>query len=38
MCSTGKSRGYNIEGDMSPLTKEKNNYTCNGLEVYTVHY
>lgn len=28
-CRTGKDRGYDIEGDESPLTNQKNNFTCN---------
>jgi hypothetical protein len=35
-CYTGKDRGYDIEGDVSPLTNQKNNFTCAQLEVYKV--
>jgi hypothetical protein len=35
-CFTGKDRGYDIEGDVSPLTNQKDNFTCAELEVYKV--
>ena len=38
MCWTGKDRGYDIEGDVSPLTNQKNGFTCGELEVYKVVY
>jgi hypothetical protein len=38
MCSTGKERYYDIEGDFSPLTYQKDRFTCNQLEVYKVIY
>jgi hypothetical protein len=28
-CKTGKDNGYDIEGDVSPLTNQKENFTCN---------
>ena len=34
-CYTGKDRFYNIEGEVSPLTGQKD-FTCNLLEVYKV--
>jgi hypothetical protein len=37
-CSVGKYTGYDIEGDVSPLTNEKNTFTCAQLEVYKVIY
>jgi hypothetical protein len=37
-CWTGKNRHYDIEGDMSPLTNQKNGFTCGELEVYKVVY
>ena len=37
-CRTGKSYYYDIEGDVSPLTGEKNNFQCAELEVYRVIY
>jgi hypothetical protein len=37
-CYTGKSRGYDIEGDVSPLTNQKIYFTCAQLEVYKVIY
>ncbi len=36
-CKTGKDRYYDIEGDVSPLTDEKE-FTCAELEVYKVIY
>jgi hypothetical protein len=35
-CKTGKDKGYDIEGDVSPLTNQKNEFTCAQLEVYKV--
>jgi hypothetical protein len=38
-CYVGKDRHYNIEGDSegkSPLTGEKERFTCVKLEVYKV--
>ena len=38
-CKVGTNYGYNISGDSegkSPLTGEKNNFTCAELEVYKV--
>ena len=37
-CKTGKDTEYNFEGEMSPLTHEKNSFTCAQLEVYKVIY
>jgi hypothetical protein len=37
-CRTGKDTGYDIEGDVSPLTNEKNTFTCAQLEVFKVIY
>ena len=37
-CWTGKSNYYDIEGDVSPLTGEKENFQCAELEVYRVIY
>ena len=37
-CYTGKNRDYDIEGDVSPLTNQKNSFTCAELEVYKVLY
>ena len=37
-CRTGKDRGYDIEGDVSPLTNQKDRFTCAHLEVYKVIY
>jgi hypothetical protein len=37
-CRTGKNRYYDIEGDVSPLTNEKERFTCGELEVYKVVY
>jgi len=37
-CNTGKDRYYDIEGDVSPLTGEKEKFTCAELEVYQVIY
>ena len=38
VCYTGKDKGYNIEGDVSPLTNQKERFTCAELEVYKVVY
>ena len=37
-CVTGKGHYYDIEGDVSPLTNQKWNFTCAQLEVYKVVY
>ncbi len=37
-CKTGKSSYYDIEGDKSPLTNQKDDFTCAELEVYSVIY
>jgi hypothetical protein len=37
-CKTGKGRYYDIEGDVSPLTNQKDLFTCGELEVYKVVY
>jgi hypothetical protein len=37
-CYTGKDRDYDIEGDVSPLTHQRNEFTCSELEVYKVVY
>ena len=37
-CYTGKNRFYDIEGDVSPLTNQKGQFTCAQLEVYKVLY
>jgi hypothetical protein len=37
-CCTGKKYGYDIEGDVSPLTNQRNKFTCAQLEVYKVIY
>jgi hypothetical protein len=37
-CYTGKGNYYDIEGDVSPLTNQKNKFTCAQLEVYKVIY
>ena len=37
-CKTGKGRFYDIEGDVSPLTNQKTQFTCAQLEVYKVIY
>jgi hypothetical protein len=38
-CLTGKDRHYDIEGDVSPLTNQKEGgFTCGELEVYNVVY
>jgi hypothetical protein len=37
-CFTGKGCYYDIEGDLSPLTNQKGNFTCAQLEVYKVLY
>jgi hypothetical protein len=37
-CTTGKHHGYDIEGDVSPLTNENFSFTCAQLEVYKVIY
>ncbi len=34
---TGKERFYNIEGEVSPLTGQKD-FTCEQLEVYKITY
>ena len=33
-CYTGKDRYYDIEGYVSPLINQKNEFTCAKLEVY----
>ncbi len=38
LCLTGKYNHYDIEGDVSPLTGEKNKFQCAELEVYRVIY
>ena len=37
-CFTDKFRGYDIEGNVSPLTGQKEHFTCAELEVYKVVY
>jgi hypothetical protein len=37
-CHTGKDRYYDIEGNVSPLINEKDDFTCAELEVYKVIY
>jgi hypothetical protein len=37
-CLTGKQYGYDIEGDLSPLTNQKDDFTCAQFEVYKVIY
>ena len=37
-CYTGKGKYYDIEGDVSPLTNQKDRFTCTQLEVYKVLY
>jgi hypothetical protein len=37
-CYTGKNTHYDIEGDVSPLTNQRNRFTCAELEVYKVLY
>ncbi len=37
-CYTGKGYYYDIEEDVSPLTKQKEKFTCAQLEVYKVLY
>jgi hypothetical protein len=37
-CWTGKANYYNIEGDVSPLTNQKERFTIAELEVYKVVY
>ena len=37
-CRTGKHNFYDIEGDVSPLTNQKDSFTCEQLEVYKVLY
>jgi hypothetical protein len=37
-CYTGKHNYYDIEGDVSPLTNQKNLFTIAELEVYKVVY
>ena len=38
LCYTGKATYYDIEGDVSPLTNQKDQFTCAELEVYKVVY
>ncbi len=38
VCWTRKDRYYDIEGDASPLTNQKDYFTCAQLEVYKVIY
>ncbi len=38
VCKMGKQRGYDIEGEVSSLTNQKDNFTCAELEVYKVVY
>ncbi len=38
LCWTGKLNYYDIEGDVSPLTGEKEKFQCAELEVYRVIY
>jgi hypothetical protein len=37
-CLTGNYKGYDIEGDVSPLTNQKDYFTIAELEVYKVVY
>ena len=37
-CLTGKAYFYDIEGDVSPLTNQKDYFTIAELEVYKVVY
>ena len=37
-CQTGKYNHYDIEGDVSPLTNQKTQFTCAQLEVFKVVY
>jgi hypothetical protein len=37
-CYTGKDRGYDIEGGVSPLTNQKERFSIAELEVYMVVY
>ena len=37
-CWTGTGKFYDIEGDVSPLTNQKDSFTCAELEVYKVLY
>ncbi len=37
-CLTGKQYHYEIEGDVSPLTNQKERFTCAQLEVYKIVY
>jgi len=37
-CFTGKDKYYDIEGDVSPLTGEKDSFKCAEIEVYKVTY
>jgi hypothetical protein len=36
LCYTGEGRRYKIEGDVSPLTNQKEEFKCLELEVYKV--
>ncbi len=38
VCYTGKGNYYDIEGDVSPLTNQKERFTCAQLEVFKVLY
>ncbi len=38
VCKTGKQRGYDIEGEVSSLTNQKDSFKCAELEVYKVVY
>jgi hypothetical protein len=37
-CWAGKKYGYDIEGDVSPLTNQQSHFTCGKLEVHKVVY
>ena len=37
-CLTGKKWGYDIEGVVSPLTNQEEQFTCAQLEVYKLIY
>ena len=37
-CWTGKDKYYDIEGDVSPLTNQRDRFTIGELEVYKVVY
>jgi hypothetical protein len=37
-CKTGKDTYYEINCDVSPLTNQKDRFTCAQLEVYKVFY